>query len=183
MKRLFIGIFALAIAGAAIAADTIIVPPNTGDAYFKDVNSNLLPLKISYTTDGAGHLQILTGGATADDDIIVPANSGKMYLNSADGNLYPAEVLYTTDGNGNVLPITTGGGGGTVFSVGLTLPAIFTVTSGPRIAEPAPTRKCRPALVSIAAGNGDGRAAEDFNLPRHVEESTPASGLWQARRP
>lgn len=112
------------------AADTIIVPPNSGKAFFKDVGSHLLPLNIAYTTDGSGHLKLINSADPVDDDILVPANSGKMFLKGADLKTYPALVLYTTDGNGNVIPIPAGGGSG-VTSVGLALPNIFSVSGSP----------------------------------------------------
>lgn len=104
--------FALA-AVATRAADNVIVQKNTGAAFIKEAtNGNLAPLMVSYTTDGNGHLKLLSGPGSVDDDLIFPKDSGKMYMKGSDGNLYPANLIYTTDGNGHVQPVTIGGGGG-----------------------------------------------------------------------
>lgn len=110
MKKYLLPLLLLSI--SAFAADTIIVQPKTGNAFFKDVDNNLFGLQIGYTTDGSGHLHLINSSDPVDDDITVVKNTGKAYLNGADGNLYSAQVLYTTDGNGHVIPIPSGGGGG-----------------------------------------------------------------------
>lgn len=101
---------------AARADDDIVVPAGSGKAYIRDNDGHLFPLRVGYTTDGNGVLQMIPPTGSGVDDTII-ANSGKMFLSSG-SNLYPAEVLYTTDGNGHIQPIAGGGGSGGGISIG-----------------------------------------------------------------
>ena len=92
-----------------------ILTPSANHAYFKDNLGDVMPLRIAYSTDGAGNLRLINSANPVDDNILIPPNSGKMFLEANDGNTYPAIVVYTTDGAGNILPITGGSGSSTSY--------------------------------------------------------------------
>lgn len=120
----------------SFATDQLVIPKHSGKAFLKDNSGNIMPALVGYTTDGNSNLQILApGGGGVDDNLIIPKNSGNMFVQTATDTYLPAMVLYTTDGNGTVQPVSLSGGGsggsGTVTSVGLSLPSIFSISGSP----------------------------------------------------
>lgn len=116
----------------SLGADHVIVANGEGVSYIQDNLGNLIPLSVTYTTDGNGNLQTLNGLNVGSDNLIVPTLSGKAYLSDNSSRLFPASVVYTTDGAGNVIPVTGGSGGG-VSSVTGTAPVVSSGGSTPAI--------------------------------------------------
>jgi hypothetical protein len=98
-------------ATSALAADTIIGDPRSGNFQVVDNAGRRWNAGMGYTTNGSGDIFTLGGVLASSDEIIGENSSGNRTLVDNAGRRWPATVLYTTDGAGNVIPISGDSGG------------------------------------------------------------------------